>query len=275
MEVMDILIILPIFTGLLSGWLVNYLADVLPITRSFSQPTCVHCQTVFSPKEYLSMTKCPSCKKHRSPRAWLVLILGLVASMCIWYLPPATFANPIPNPLLTFFAGVIVLTYFGVVFIIDLEHRLILQPVSIFGAVLCLGSGWLIHGLGSTLLGGLGGFGIMLIFYMFGIVFARIRARKMKAAGQEPDDEEALGAGDVILAGVLGLILGWPLIWFGLLTGILLGGLITIPMLVIIVIARRYKQDAWMVFIPYGPFFLVSTTLILYFPNLLSALVPK
>jgi hypothetical protein len=275
MEAMDILVILPIFTGLLSGWLVNYLADVLPVTRSFSQPTCVHCQATISTKEYLSMAKCPSCKKPRSLRAWLVLILGLVASLSIWYLPPATFANAIPNLWLAFFAGLILLTYFGVVFIIDLEHRLILHPVSIFGAVLCLGTGWLLHELGSTLLGGLGGFGIMLIFYMLGTVFARIRARKMKVTGQEPDDEEALGAGDVILAGVLGLILGWPLIWFGLLTGILLGGLITIPMLVIIVIARRYKQDAWMVFIPYGPFFLVSATLILYFPNLLSALVPK
>jgi leader peptidase (prepilin peptidase)/N-methyltransferase len=110
---------------------------------------------------------------------------------------------------------------------------------------------------------------------MLGTAFARIRARKMQAAGQETDDEEALGAGDVILTGVLGLILGWPLIWFGLLVGILLGGLITIPMLVIILVARRCKQDAWMVFIPYGPFLLISATLIVYLPNLLSALVPK
>ncbi len=41
----------------------------------------------------------------------------------------------------------------------------------------------------------------------------------MQAAGQDADNEEALGFGDVILAGVLGLILGWPFIWFGLLLG--------------------------------------------------------
>ena len=115
----------------------------------------------------------------------------------------------------------------------------------------------------------------MLVFYLLGTLFARMRARKMQAAGQSADDEEALGAGDVILATVLGLILGWPLIWFGLLIGILLGGLISIPMLVIMLVARRYKQDAWMVFIPYGPFFLISATLIVYLPDLLSALVPK
>jgi len=263
---MNILVILPIAAGLLAGWLINYLADVLPNTRRFSQPICMHCNTTFSVKEYLSFSKCPSCEKHRSLRAWLVQSLGLTTSLLLWFQP---------HPKLGYWLGLFLLVYFAIVFVIDLEHRLILHPVSIFGAVLGLGIGWLLHGLGSTLLGGLGGFGIMLIFYLFGMLFARVRTRKMRAAGQEADDEEALGAGDVILAGVLGLILGWPLIWFGLLVGILLGGLITIPMLVIMVIVRRYKQDAWMVFIPYGPFFLISATLIVYLPDLLSALVPK
>ena len=266
MKVMSILIILPISAGVLAGWLVNYLSDVLPLTRRFSQPACRHCNVTLSIKEYLSLSKCPSCKKHRGPRTWLVQLLALGTSLLLWFQP---------HPQLGFLIGLLLLIYFAVVFVIDLEHRLILHPVSIFGTVLGFGIGWLLHGLGSTLLGGLGGFGIMLVFYMFGTLFARVRVRKMRAAGQESDDEEALGAGDVILAGVLGLILGWPLIWFGLLVGILLGGLITIPILVIMVIARRYKQDALMVFIPYGPFFLVSATLIVYLPDLLSTLVPK
>ena len=235
----------------------------------------MHCNTTLSIKEYLSLSKCPSCGRHRGLRTWLVQILALGANLLIWLLPPRNFANAIPNSSLAFLAGLLLLTYFAVVFVIDLEHRLILHPVSIFGAVLGLGIGWLLHGPGPTLLGGLGGFGIMMVFYLLGTLFARVRARKMRAAGQETDDEEALGAGDVILAGVLGLILGWPLIWFGLLVGILLGGLITIPMLVIMLIVRRYKQDAWMVFIPYGPFFLISATLIIYLPDLLSTLVPK
>jgi leader peptidase (prepilin peptidase)/N-methyltransferase len=192
--------------------------------------------------------------------------LAIGASLQLWYQP---------HPKLGYLLGFFLLIYFAVVFVIDLEHRLILHPVSIFGVVLGLGIGWLLRGLGPTLLGGLGGFGIMLVFYLLGTLFARIRARKMQAAGQSADDEEALGAGDVILATVLGFILGWPLIWFGLLIGILLGGLISIPMLVIMLVARRYKQDAWMVFIPYGPFFLISATLIVYLPDLLSALVPK
>ena len=275
MKEMNITIILPLCSGILAGWLINYLADVLPVTRRLNQPICVHCNASFSSIKYLTLSSCPSCGKHRSLRTWIVQLLGLAASLWLWLLPPIKFAKVIPNSYFAFLAGLFLLTYFGVIFVIDLEHRLILHPVSIFGAVLGFGFGWLFHGLSPTLLGGLGGFGIMLVFYLFGTLFARIRARRMKAAGQETDDEEALGTGDVILAGVLGLMLGWPLIWFGLLTGIMLGGLITIPMLVIIVVAKRYKEDAWMVFIPYGPFFLISATLILYFPNLLSALVPK
>jgi prepilin signal peptidase PulO-like enzyme (type II secretory pathway) len=275
MKEMNILIILPLFAGILVGWLVNYLADVLPITLRFSQPACLHCNSPLSTGKYLSLARCPTCGKHRNLRAWVVQILALVSSLWLWFLPPTKFADAIPTPALAFLAGLFLLTYFGVVFVIDLEHRLILHPVSIFGAVLGLVVGWLFYGLVPTLLGGLCGFGVMFVFYLFGTLFARIRARKMKAAGQEVDDEEALGAGDVILASVLGLMLGWPLIWFGLLVGILLGGLITIPLLVIMLVVRRYKQDAWMVFIPYGPFFLISATLIIYFPNLLSALVPK
>jgi leader peptidase (prepilin peptidase)/N-methyltransferase len=272
---MNILVILPILTGLLAGFLVNYLADVLPNTRRFGQPVCLHCNTPLSIKDYITLSKCPSCRKNRHLRAWTVHILGLVFSLWIWFLPPRNFVDAISNPLLAYLTGLLLLIYFAIVFVIDIEHRLILHPVSIVGAFLGLGYGWLLNGLGPTLIGGVAGFGIMLIFYLFGTLFARVRARRMRAAGQETDDEEALGAGDVILAGVLGLVLGWPLIWFGLLVGILLGGLITIPMLVIMVIARRYKQDAWMVFIPYGPFFLISATLIVYLPDLLSTLVPK
>lgn len=263
---MKIIIVIPIIIGLLAGWLINYLADVLPYTRSFSQPKCPQCNKKFPVFNYLLLKNCSSCKNSRSPRAWIVLILSIVSSLILWFYP---------HPKLNYLAGFILLVYFSVVFVIDFEHRLIMHPVSVVGALLGFGVGSYLNGLIPTLLGGLGGFAIMMAFYLFGTLFARIRARKMQTAGQEPDDEEALGAGDVILATVLGLMLGWPLIWFGLLLGIMLGGLITIPMFLIMLIVRKYKQDAWMVFIPYGPFFLISAVLIIYLPNLLSVLVPK
>jgi leader peptidase (prepilin peptidase)/N-methyltransferase len=264
---MSMQIIVPLLTGLLAGWLVNYLADVLPHTRRFSHPTCLHCQAPLSLGKFLSLGACPTCGKNRTVRTWIVQVVAVASSLYLWLYP---------HEALGYWIGFLILVYFALVFVIDLEHRLIMHPVSIVGAFIGLGVGIYLNGILSTLLGGLGGFGIMLVFYLFGVLFARYRERKMVAAGQEPDDEEALGAGDVILAGVLGLFLGWPLIWFGLLVGILLGGLITVPMLLIMLIARRYKEDALMVFIPYGPFFLISATLIIfYLPKLLSVLVPK
>lgn len=253
---MNIQIVIPVLIGTFAGWLINYLADVLPHTRRFSQPVCLHCQEPLSLGKYLSLRACPSCRKPRSLRTWIVQILALGVSLLLW---------PDPYTRLGYWLGYLVLVYFGVVFVIDLEHRLILHPVSMVGAVLGLGVGSYLHGPIPALLGGLEGAAIMLAFYWFGTLFARMRARRMQAAGQAADDEEALGAGDVILAGVLGLLLGWKHIGFGLLLGILIGGLVIAPMFFITLLIRRRRQDAWMVFVPYGPFLLIAATILLYF----------
>ncbi len=86
----------------------------------------------------------------------------------------------------------------------------------------------------------------------------------MQAAGQADDEEEALGGGDVYLAGVLGLMLGWPFIWDGLLLGVLLGGLFSIVFLLTLLVRRRYSSEALMTFIPYGPYFIISALYILF-----------
>ncbi len=161
------------------------------------------------------------------------------------------------------------------IFVIDFEHRLILHSTSIFGALFGLGLGiWINNGIGPSLIGGLTGLVIMLVFYYFGVLFSHLRARRLQAAGQDADNEEALGFGDVILAGVLGLILG-PLIWFGLLLGILLGGLVGAIMVLYLIISKRYKTEALMIFMPYGPFFITSAFLLLFIPALIAPIVPK
>jgi leader peptidase (prepilin peptidase)/N-methyltransferase len=119
-------------------------------------------------------------------------------------------------------------------------------------------------GLGKSLLGGLFGFGVMFLLYQFGTLVNRIRTRKMQAAGQAADDEEALGGGDMYLAGVLGLMLGWPFIWNALLIGVLLGGLFGIVFLLASLVRRRYSSEALMTFIPYGPFFIISAFYLLF-----------
>lgn len=189
----------------------------------------------------------------------------LAVSITTWMNPPLKIG---------YLLGIILLTYFGTVFVIDMEQRLILHPTSIFGVVLGLIVGTVSHGVKATLLGGLGGLLIMLGFYYFGVLFARIRTKRMLALGQETDDEEALGAGDVILATILGLMLGWPLIWFGLLLGILLGGFFSLMLILWLVVTRKYGKNALMLFIPYGPYFIMSAFLIIFFSKFVQMMLP-
>ncbi len=261
---MSITLIAPALIGWLAGLIVNYLADVLPFTRKMSQPTCLLCGAQFTWKDYFLFRSCLN-GHARNIRLWIVQAAALATSIYIWIQPPSK---------LGYFLSVILLVYFGLVFVIDMEHRLILHPTSIFGSLLGLLAGWLNWGIVPTLKGGLSGLLIMLALYFFGVLFARVRAKRMLALGQEPDDEEALGAGDVILITILGFILGWPLIWFGLLFGILLGGFFSLLLILWLVISRKYEKNALMLFIPYGPYFITSAFLIIFFPKFLMLIVP-
>jgi leader peptidase (prepilin peptidase)/N-methyltransferase len=104
----------------------------------------------------------------------------------------------------------------------------------------------------------------MFLLYQFGALVARFRARRMQAAGQADDQEETLGGGDVYLAGVLGLMLGWPFILRALLLGILLGGLISFLFIAALLVRRRYSSEALMTFIPYGPYFIIGAFYMLF-----------
>ena len=149
---MDISLIIPVFAGWLAGLSINYLADVLPKTRTFSRPTCHKCDREFSARQYLLFLRCTN-GHPRNGRAWITQALSVIASVYIWMTPPEK---------LGYVLGLIVTIYFGLVFVIDLEHRLILHPTSMFGAILGLGVGFLAHGPASTLIGGVSGLAIML-----------------------------------------------------------------------------------------------------------------
>jgi leader peptidase (prepilin peptidase)/N-methyltransferase len=210
---------------------------------------------------------CRSCGERRSLRTWLVQFLATGSFVYFWLYPSKALGIPL---------GMIVLIYFGIIIVIDLEHRLILHPTSLFGAVLGFIVGTSIHsriddrgiliGMGMSILGGLFGFGVMFLLYQLGTLVARYRARKLVAAGQQDDEEEALGGGDVYLAGVLGLMLGWNFIVSALAWGVIFGGMVSFLFLLALVVRRRYSSEALMTFIPYGPFFIVAAALFLFQP---------
>jgi prepilin signal peptidase PulO-like enzyme (type II secretory pathway) len=241
-------ILFSIILGIMTGIAINYLADVLPVTRAFSQPLCIDCQEPVSWQDYILFRKCKQCGQRPALRRTLILAFCVIALVYLAIYPPTR---------LGYWIGWLLGSYLTLVAIIDLEHRLVLHPVSLVGAVLCLGVGYSLHGIWPTLLGGAAGFGIMLALYYLGDLFARWMA---KARGQDLD-EVALGFGDVILSGVLGLLLGWPGIVAGLVLAILLGGLISIALIVSRLVKHSYQPFTA---IPYAPFLILGAVYLLY-----------
>jgi len=244
--------ILIILLGWVSGWLVNYLTDVLPATRSFSRPTCPKCGQRLGWGDYLLYRNCGSCGARRGWRSLITQAVLTVGVLLLWFLSQNPAYHPVP-----FWLGYLILIYLAVVLIIDLEHRLILHQVSLFGAVLGLVTGIYLHQLIPTLLGGVAGFGVMLLFYFLGELYIRIRSKRTGL----PSDEVALGFGDVNLSGILGLMLGWPKIVLGLFIGVIAGGLISLIIILGMLLAKRYKAFTA---IPYAPFLILSAFLILF-----------
>ena len=249
-------VILNLIIGVACGLLINYLADVLPTQRKLGQPACTHCEKTYPLADYLMFRNCSGCGK---PRSWRSFITPAAAALSAVALGMAESLK------LGFWFSLLVLFFMGLVVIIDIEHRLILHVVSLSGMAIGVLAGWNAHewslsGLGYTLLGGLIGFGVMLIFYLVGVQYARYRARKM---GLKDVDEEALGFGDVMLAGALGLMLGWPRLILGLVTGVLLAGVFSLILILGLALAR--KLDLGNLYIPYGPFLILGAVLYIFF----------
>lgn len=236
--------------GWVTGIFVNYLADVLPYKRRLVMPFCAHCESRIGFWNYFVWPRhCTHCNKRRAWRTWLAEVGFIGASIWLWN----------AQTEIGYSLGLVLLAYLGLVTIIDLEHRLILHPVSLVGAILGLGIGLWLHGLIATLLGGLVGFLGMLALYYLGILFVRLSAR---LRGQTLEESEGIGFGDVNLSGVVGLLLGWPGILAGLLTAILLGGVVSLFYLLMMIIFRRYHPA---LALPYGPFLAASAVILLYF----------
>ena len=224
-------VILNAFVGLLAGVLINYLADVLPASRRFARPQCRACGQVYPLKDYLLAPKCPHCGKKAPARTYLVLLGSAAVSVLLHFFP---FFN------LSFWATLPLLVYFGVVAVIDLEHRLVLLEISLVGLALGLIYGWLMRGLPTTLWGGLGGLLVMLAFYLLGIVFAKVVGK----IRHKNISETAFGFGDVFVGTILGLLMGWPAVVGAFIIGFLAFALFSLGAIILLAVTKRYRAFA-------------------------------
>lgn len=246
-------IIFILATSWVAAGVVNYLADVLPINRRLVRPSCSNCGNSLSIYNYILWpVKCSSCGKWVEIRHWLVRI-ALITIMVMISVSNA-------NKELNFILALLIVAYFILVSIIDLEHRLIIHPVSLAGAVLGAGIGFYLHGVTSSLLGGLAGFLCMLLLYLFGTLFVTWLARVRKHSS----GEDALGFGDVILGGVLGLFLGYPGIFIAIMLAILSAGIVSLVYIFVVVLRKKYHANLT---IPYGPFLVLGAFILLFLRN--------
>jgi prepilin signal peptidase PulO-like enzyme (type II secretory pathway) len=249
------IIIITLFFGVLGGVLVNFIADVFPLAeekqniKEYFSPVCTGCQQKISWKNFLFVNRCEACKQKKSIRTWIILILIPILFTFVVMLPPKGI-NGIGMGLL--------IIYFGAVASIDIKERIILRSLTFFGWIFTCLIGFLFHPIALTMLGGVSGLIIMLGLYYAGVLFKKDMEKRK---GIEVDD--ALGFGDVYISIMAGFILAFPNIIYGLLLSILLGGMLSLIYLVGMLVKKEYKPFTP---IPYAPFILLATMLILYRP---------
>ena len=243
--------------GWLLGVAVNLLSDSLPATRRFHAPTCTHCRAPRPVAGWSALTAalsgtwtCGYCGSARSLRGPVVELAGAAGTLLLFVRDPR--ASVLLPALLVGFT-------FLLITVIDLEHRLILHVVVLPAAIILGTIGILDPARGAlkTLGGGLAGAGSFYLLFLLGEAFARAIAR----ARQKPLDEVAFGFGDVTLAGLIGLIVGWPAVVLALLLGILTAGVFSLGHVLVMLLRRRYSAFTP---IAYGPFLILGASLVYF-----------
>lgn len=229
--------------GLGAGVAVNALAD--HIAGDEESPwrggECASCHKMLPTKRlvpvvglFLLGRHCPACGAALSARRTLVDVALLVAFPLLL---PHAFAPASAThlqPGLVFAVDAIAAAVLTLIFVVDLEHRLILDIVvyptaaGIIGLALALDH----KALAAMLVGAVICGGLFLLFYGLGFLLYH---------------EEALGFGDVKLAALIGLVVGWPGIIAALVMCALFGAGVTLTLLGLGRVSAR-------TYIPFGTF---------------------
>lgn len=243
--------LIAILMGLVSGLIVNYLADLLPFYQlddeeDDSDLEDAGTNTETAVEEQFNW----SVARLYSPRYLIVTVLLTVLSVYVWLSQP----TPI-SAIATF----IYLAIFMLIAVIDIEHKLILTvvmiPAFVYALIEVVLSGRV--PLQDALVGYAAAQIIQMTFYLMGAIYlAVINARRGEAI-----HEVAFGFGDVTLATFCGLILGWPDVVLMLVMMVLIGGAMAIIFLIVrLIITRKYQAH---MAIPYGPAIVIAAAAML------------
>jgi leader peptidase (prepilin peptidase) / N-methyltransferase len=230
--------------GLAIGSFLNVVIYRLPRGESLSFPSS-HCTTCAHPLGWRDNVplvswialrgRCRYCCARISPRYPLVELMT-AALFCLSLL---AFGASVPAVTAALLGALLVVIAF-----IDLDHLLVLDGTTIAAAVVGVAAAALMHRLLPALEGAACG------IVLFGVIYVATRGAGM-------------GLGDVKLAAVLGLFLGYPLSVAAFLAAFVIGAALAIP---VVLARRRSRRDA----LPFGPFLVMAATAATFAPALFA-----
>jgi len=225
-------ILLLAFAGWPVGVLLNWLADVVPLRKPWNaRLTCAYCGQGLPAVERSGLLsallwrgRCPYCS---APTPWRRPVVEL-GTMATWAYLGYRFAAGIHLALALLYTAILI-----TVTVSDLEHRLIPNRIIYPAIVVALLASILDPALTvrQSLAGGLFGLGLFLVFAVIG--------------------RGAMGGGDIKLAAFVGAMVGLPAAFVALIGGVLLGGLVS----VLLLLSGRVGLKSY---IAYGPFLTVA-----------------
>lgn len=227
--------------GVASGVAINLLLDVVsPQPLKSSYLVCQACGRRYGLRRLMPLMghlwgggKCEKCDAGMSRRPLLVevsagLLFGLLAWRFDWDVQLWTYM---------LFSAVLI-----VVFVVEMEHQLVLDIVSYPAIAAAFVLSWFVKGLGPlrAVVGAVFG------AFTMGLPFLAYRRRGM------------FGLGDVVLGVLLGLMVGWPQIVFVLAVAAVSAAVVA----VFLVVGMGRKRTDIM---PFGPFLAGATVMAFFF----------
>lgn len=248
-----VLIILFAILGLEVGSFLNVCIDRLPQNKSIVFPPshCEACQHKLAAKDLIPVFsyirlrgRCRYCQASIPRRIlWVELATAVIFALLCWH-----YGLSAELGVMIFYACL-----FIIIFVIDLEHSLILNKVvypGIIAAFLLSLYPWpwfsesIVMRVAYAALGGAIGF---VIFLLIALV-----------------SRGGMGWGDVKLAALIGLATGFPLVFVAIIMAAILGGIVAVALLVA---KKRNRREM----IPFGPFLaLAAMVTLLWGSNILS-----
>ncbi len=267
--------LLAVVGGFIVGVLVNLLADDLPVRRyrrealrtPFASPSTIPPAPHFFPRAPLIVwsgwgARLTGLGAFASPHWTRRLTVELFMPLVYIYIV-ATFGN---EPRLLFL--LLYAALFTLIAVVDMERRWILTSTLIALACIVVVES-IVTGadrIPQALRGAQYGFVIAVGVYILGIVFAHgvgmLRRRRI--------GRTVFGFGDVWLVASCGLIVGWPNIGFALVLTAFMGAA---GALVVIFGPKRGRRGAFA--IPYAPYIVLGTALVLYLPWLVGVFLSR